>query len=1250
MLNLHFAPSAGILVPELLGRIRSVWTDPFQPPTILVPSPAVGKWLQLRLADCGGADTRGRLLGLGCVANLEMLTLERFFWNAFAPAGNMRIMDVAIMQQVICALLDSGLLNDRIYESVNAYLRKADGTTDPVKRVQLASRVARQFQEYEFNRPSVWDEEHRRWRLDGVDAKWLQNKPYFGDTTGTEAWQMDLYCKMHGQFVNAIGQDKIRYISLPRLYRLQRENSMKSGTSWTVKPGHIFMFGISKVSHFHRNTLVEISQMPGMDMHVLLTNPCAEFWEDVDTRRNRSRLRRAWTNDSGKEEAGIAARSQDDYHKEELKDLAQPPPARDHALLELWGNAGKANIFLWCARAQWSFEYYSPDWAEEEKVPDTLLKAIQYSLLRCQNELKGGWKTDASLQVLACPDPGREVEELREQVLDLMKNNGVVRLNEIAVYLPDPGAYLSQIHRVFGSMRQNDPGFIPYSVLGAPGSDSLFAQGMLTLLEIFEGRFDRARIFTLLRNPIVQSTRKISPQDVAIWERWAENLGIFRGYNSDHRKQMGDRGQAVTDAHTFELGIARLLIGNLAADPVDMKFRLPAGGGDVPADAGIVPVPAFRDFDTSDTELLETFCGLAEDLYKSAGLLAVQTSLSASVDIVTSLERDWFGGVLDDTTGVMTLEGRVRNEFLEALSVVKMQDDLAKREERTFPGEFLALARECLPQELPAGSRAWTGGITFAPLRPSMIVPHKVVFVLGLDATAFPGTSDKPGWDLLSHRHIVGDSDPVRDNRFAFLELLHAAGERLVLSFRARDMQKEEDLQPSSVVLELESYLNGQGSERATQGSPVDRCIIRRTIPWIVRESLDELTKQERPRGSWDPSDVRLARIESHDGTRKATYRYDTVVPAKANVVPDCLRTTIRDLRRFFANPLEYHLSRTLGIENDELPATMGATDEPLQSLPLTMSGLQKAIWTELLLLVFPEHENDACVDAAALGEAAENIVLVVHANYVMAGRAPEAQLCRMEERFLVSWARQCAEATLDLRRRTAFGNHRLVRNADASFARPGLAGDVTVDLGNGRECAVECRHELALAPRQCPGEIGIIGFRTKGTAKENPDLWLTGAVQTLAERKCAEASRFSVQLVQLNRGNGSDKPVACDTCPFTVGKPDDLGDWLGWIVQDMLVKRCADHLPLSVIMDLTKPSKKNPLTWDQRCARVTAVNIEEKLAAGDYGPYKCYLETFKLVEPRIPFGSEADEAARDRLLVELVKKRYAPMLEGMTP
>lgn len=1229
MLLLHFAPSLDNLVPVLLSDLRQVWKDPFAPPDVIVPSPALGKWLRMRLADGrvpSGENSDGPS-PLGCVANLEMQTLERFLWSALSPDADMELLDVERLGHVVFGLFDKQLLQEEIYGPLRNYLEaQDDNDPDPLKRVQLSSRIARQFLEYEFNRPSVWDEAKHTWRSRGIDACWLSGTNYAKDSSNHEQWQKDLY-RRADKFISLSAQDGAHLLSLPRLYRLRREKGLPNGP-WAVSPRNIFLFGVTKVSHFHRNVLVEISQMDKVTLDVFLTNPCAEFWEDVDTRRSRS-VRRSWKSDSAKKDAAIATRGPDDYKQENL-DFANLPD--DHPLLELWGGAGKENIFLWCPQAQWNFEYHSPGWADSGETPATLLKAVQYSLLRGQSDLpkcKHGWTSDGSLLMLACPDRGREIEELREQILDMVSAGKIDTLNEAVVYLPNPAEYAAHIQRVFGAFRPGEPGHIPFSILAAPGSDSVFSQGMRVFLELAAGPFDRPRVFSFLDNPIVRASLEISEEDINAWERWAEALGIFRGFDRAHREQMGDVGEAASDAHTFELGMARMLVGDLAAGPVELDYLLLDNKDDGPA-----RIPPYRDFDTAERGRLEKFCFAVEQLHRDcAGLkTAAEAGDGAPVAVLTEITRRWFGTIPDsgavdagaaDAGAVdARAEARVLREFLDSLQSISPFQRASLSSGNGMFREVLALAASCLPGELAGGSAAWTGGITFAPLRPAMIVPHRVVFAAGLGATAFPGTADRPSWDLLAHRRIMGDSDPVRDNRFAFLELLHAARERLVLSFVSRDMQKEQDLQPSSVVLELEAYL-------AHQTPAVNS---RRDIPWIVHESLDDICRSGRPHGTWDPVGLSLARLAAEPG--RTLHRHDLPRVQAASGIPPvssaaALRTNIFNLRKFFANPLEYHLSRTLGIEIDEEPATADASDEPLESGALGVSSLEKDIWKELLQRVFPPEKKDEVCGLEQLTEHAQAIAAREYADHVASGNSPEAQFLSMERQKLLQWAVLCAEATFRLRKQ--FPDHVLAVNTDLSLGRAGASGELRLTLRSGAACLIECRHGLALVPRKpekACGCVALVDFKKDGNAADNPGLWLSGVLQWITGKDNSDG--LNISLVQLNRGEGKSRMpgVDCADMKENCEGDHDIKAWLTALLQTMLVDRCSDHLPFASVQVLYKDDWNN----------VTADALSEELESR-HTKYRCYQEAFSLVDARVP---QAD----DPELRGLAKARFGPMLE----
>lgn len=1221
MLHLHFAPSLDLILPRLHKYLRDVWTDPFDAPDVIVPSPALGKWLRMRLAD-GGAGESPVDNPFGCVANLPLPTLERSLWEMLAPDPDMVQLGLGLMQQIVCALLTDDCIVKPGFGPVKAYLSTLSGI-DSLKRIQLAARVAHQFLEYEYNRPSVWN--NGMWVSHGIDASWLQRRSYFHPELEDERWQSELYRNVNEYLENGVanpGGGVRHYLSLPRLYRLRREHGLAGGHPWLVGARTLFLVGATKVSHFHRNMLVEISQMKGVELHVFLTNPCAEFWEDVDTRRSRA-LRRSWRFDSDRDKAGIAPRTPGDYNKAELNQIAALPA--DHPLLELWGSAGKENIFLWCQQAQWNFDYVSPPSAESDTPPATLLGAVQRSLLRRESlPLRPDTvaPSEASLQILACPDRGREIEEIREQILDMVLAGVIDNLNEVVVYLPDPCAYEAYIQRVFGRFAPWEPDYIPTCLLGTPGKESVYAQGITCLLELARNHFDRAHVFELLRNPIVQSTRRLSADMVAVWEQWAEALGIFRGYNRKHRALMGDTGAALTGEHTFELGMMRMLIAELAAGPVEL-------------DESKTFVIPYRDFETSDRDTLETFCRTVDALHDDLARLrdALEKSLAAALEVMDDCAAAWMGRITENVLAESAAEANVQRSFLAALPLILLQDTVAGRHD-VPPDEFFALVGGCLPNELPAHAQAWTGGVTFAPLRPSMIVPHTVIFAAGLDSGAFPGTSDRPAWELLSNKRIVGDTDKVRDNRFAFLELIHAARARLVLSFRSLDMQKEEELQPSSVILELEAHLRAQGLVvRDTNGA--EQCSVRREIPWLVHESLQSLVRAGRKHATWDNTATALAAIARMPRVR---HRHDLeAAPVSAVKNAPALRTSLYDLRKFFANPLEYHLVRTLGIELDDEPGTLSAVDEPLDSGMLALSELQKQIWIEMLGMAFPAEAEHEIIRADRLREIASEWAERLYAAHRGTGWAPEAQMADVERCWLVAWARNCVGPVLELR--SAYTNHCFVENCDLSLRREGFDSELSITLANGEPCSITCHHGAALLARRCSGqdshEAAFIGFKREGKVKENSDLFLSAALQVIYGADSGVRPRLS--LIQINRGDGNGKKCGCESVVLSSvygseagdGKVRELAVWLSGIVDEMLVQRCSDHLPFAVVQKL----------WKNGWGSIDVERIQEELE-NPRGAYHCYVPAFDLTGARIPAVDNAALRAR-------IEARFAPMLEG---
>ncbi|QQS06702.1 MAG: exodeoxyribonuclease V subunit gamma [Fibrobacterota bacterium] len=988
-LHLHFANRLEPLVAELSELLDGLWTDLAQPPPVVVPSPAVAKWLKLRLCEARGI-----------LVNLPTPTLESVLWSALDPEPGQRILRVEALSQAIAPLFDTNLLANDSYRSVRRYLETASGI-DPRRRWQLAQAVAKLFLEYEYNRPSVWRE--GRWAVEGLDHRWPR-RGYFSRASAQEVddeiWQREL----HGEVFSATGPlAGTGLLGLPRLHRLRRE------AGWRPQGGTLILFGLEKVSHFHRNLVLELSE--GREVHLFLQNPCAEFWEDVDTSR-RARKRHG---------TKIPKFSPDDYQAQSLADRFYPAQTAgaqaDPKLLERWGRSSRENTSLWCQATDYDFSM-SVEPPVAANADPTALSTLQHCLTRRHPgpgisplELEDGrilsetLPADRSIRLLSCPERTREMEAVRDQLLDWLSEDPSRMVSDAVVLLPDPSRHRAAIEAVFASRAPGDPGFIPHTVLGAAGSESLWARGVESLLRLCQEPADRPGVFALLRNPLCQAKLGVDADTVATWESWAETSGMLRAWDGAHRREAGDAASVAHDPHTFKAGLARLYLEPLAHSETSIGLSVPEGFGE-----RISPVGDFQ----SDLASVDRFAQALEGLFHQTRALA---SLCAS-ERPSALARElgelcdrW----LDPGTGP---ESRMRRQFLETIGWTSLQDAFAER--RLDLAELSEIAKSALESEHPAPARAFAGSLTFAPLRAGHILPHDFVAVAGLDADSFPGSQDVSGIDLVAKNPLVGDLHPVRDNRSLFLQTILSARERLVVSWLSQDLQKDVAKEPSSVVMELEEALADIAQGR-----------FRETEPLLAREGGGTTA-------SWDPCDLLDA---AH---RKESPEASALIPEE-----DLVQVDLAEIRRFLKNPHSHDLSRRLGWREEELPSTLEASHEVLGT-----DAREDAIFLSGL---FGELASLAWIDLAA--DPIQRIRKILDTRLWDAS-FPESLLARTELDSLEEWAAWTWKLLAALR--GEFPEHTLAKNQNLSLG--------TADRESGirwrkdvREFVVSGRIPLAL-------------------------------------------------------------------------------------------------------------------------------------------------------------------------------------------
>jgi exonuclease V gamma subunit len=190
--QLFFSNSPAILLERLSDNLD--FSDPFRSPRIATPTPAMKRWVQLRLAE-----------KRGILANVEFLQLERMLWRRLEELDPEHVVEGRkparlLDEQGLQLLILAHLRADPPPEAA-AYLasgRAADGLYGP-RLCQLSRKLAGFFREYEYGR--VREHGH-----EGLASLWMRGADCFVGYLGKgvpsaerariaalEAWQMRIY-------------------------------------------------------------------------------------------------------------------------------------------------------------------------------------------------------------------------------------------------------------------------------------------------------------------------------------------------------------------------------------------------------------------------------------------------------------------------------------------------------------------------------------------------------------------------------------------------------------------------------------------------------------------------------------------------------------------------------------------------------------------------------------------------------------------------------------------------------------------------------------------------------------------------------------------------------------------------------------------------------------------------------------------------------------------------------------------------
>lgn len=934
-LHLHRAVRADRLVAALAGLLIDPLPDPFATEVVVVPTRGVERWLAQSLSQRLGRTEGAAGFGDGVCAGVAFWSPGRLSGEVTAAiTGIERAEDPWTPQHSVWPLLQ--IITEARREPWAApiwrYLHSGDqqggdqqGDGEPdvpnavhtmtgARRYSSARHLAELLHRYATDRP-------------GLLAQWqrgLDLDPGGRPLPPELAWQAEAFRRLRARLGQPGPAERLASVCS----RLAAEPQLSS------LPGRISVFGATRLRSDQLELIMALAEH--RELHLWLPHPSPALWRSV------------------------ANATTDPPVDQPIGPRAADPTAdlpRHRLLAYLGRDVRECQLLL--ARHPIADDtdhdqdnQNQPNQDQHEGQPDDLdlLHRLQRDIaddraLAAPTPQPRLGPEDHSVSVHASHGPDRQVEVLRELLLNRLQDDPSLEPRDIVVMCPDIETFAPLVSASFGVEAEGVDRLHPGHRLRVRLADRSLRRinPLLAVLgqlfDLAESRLEATTLLDLCSSVPVATKFGLSEDDLLRLRDLVGRAGVRWGRDAGDRGRFAMAGFA---QNTWAAGLDRLFLG-VAMDEEGEHFL----GTTLPLD----------DVDSGDVDAL--------------GQLA---------EIISRI-----GGVLDGLAGLRTLSAWIElcRDALESLTAVPAGESWQLAQAYTElarigaggPADGPVLTRSEIRLLLaesfggrPSRANFRTGTLTMCTMMPMRTVPHRIVCLLGLDDGVFPRAGRPDGDDVLAADPWIGDRDPRSEDRQLMLDAIMSATDELMVIYAGADPRTNAVKPPSVPVGELLDVLD-LTARAATGGRAREQILHRHPLqPFDPRNFVPESGPGQTAKHPFSFDRAGLAgakQLWQTTGSARPNPPEQsgrTAVLASVSGLPAFeLPETVElaDLIRFLHHPARAFLRTRAGLSGWTGDA------EPPDEIPIALDGLQAwAIGDRMLELQLRGIDIGRAVDA----------------------------------------------------------------------------------------------------------------------------------------------------------------------------------------------------------------------------------------------------------------------------------------------
>ncbi len=586
----------------------------------------------------------------------------------------------------------------------------------PVKKYQLSQIVADLFDQYTVYRPEMIE-------------KWHKNESYYKNDKD-EFWQKELFREITAMPENSIDKQRFKKEFMEKCMNLKERPA--------GLPCPIVLFGISTMNKYQLDLFHALSSLT--EIHLFFMNPCKEYWGEIVSRKTLGKM------------------DDDNPFYYESPNL----------LLADLGFAGRVFLKNISEKADSIEDLFV------EKHPENMLDHIKKNILEMD---EGDFSVDNSIVVNGCWEKMREVEVLKDQLLNLFCEDNSLMPHDIAVLAPDIEDYAPYIEAVFNSGEHH----IPWSISDrSAGRESSVAKVFLKILGLMGSMFKRSELFEVFEVDFVHKKFGVNKEDLNKIKSVLEESGIKWGIDKNWRNSIGFPR---FEQNSWKFGLERILLG----------YAMPGKGVDMFYD--VLPY----DFvEGSESRTVAKFITFAEAVFSRYTIFKMEKTLEDWVDRLNDLISELFYESFDTSREIQYL--RLTLDKLRECSKVSKFSGVVPL------NVILAYLTNSLSSS-GYGRGFISGQVTFCSFKPMRSIPFKVICMLGMNDESFPRDHRRPSFDLINRYPQINDRSHKQNDKYLFLETLVSAQSKVIVSYNPHNFKVSSQNSPALASLPVETLL-----------------------------------------------------------------------------------------------------------------------------------------------------------------------------------------------------------------------------------------------------------------------------------------------------------------------------------------------------------------------------------------------------------------------------------------------------------